>query len=224
MGNIIERRRLWKAQMLWVLSSGCCWKRWRRKHQRTWIWRWFDDSFLDFTLTNYGVNNDDPEKQLIHLPTIPELRKEQILKNLNEIREVVKKKVIHWRCFFVYGWGSVEMLASFFILIMGYLSNFYIKFENLKDFSDEEKENILEEIVGNVDYLEHYIDDNDFYSDSKIDAYDLKWYEYQDDLVRLSKLLPKLKFYVDVYGESDGDIQTDLLLQWSNCQIEKGNH
>lgn len=55
----------------------------------------FDDSFLDFTLTNYGVNNDDPEKQLIHLPTIPELRKEQILKNLNEIREVVKKKVIH---------------------------------------------------------------------------------------------------------------------------------
>lgn len=55
----------------------------------------FDDSFLDFTLTNYGVNNDDPEKQLIHLPTIPELRKEQILKNLNKIREVVKKKVIH---------------------------------------------------------------------------------------------------------------------------------
>ena len=55
----------------------------------------FDDSFLDLTLTNYGVNNDDPEKQLIHLPTIPELRKEQILKNLNEIREVVKKKVIH---------------------------------------------------------------------------------------------------------------------------------
>lgn len=54
----------------------------------------FDDSFLDFTLTNYGVNNDDPEKQLIHLPTIPELRKEQILKNLNKIREVVKKKVI----------------------------------------------------------------------------------------------------------------------------------
>ena len=55
----------------------------------------FDDSFLDFTLTNYGVNNDDPEKQLIHLPTIPELRKEQILKNLNKIREVVKNKVIH---------------------------------------------------------------------------------------------------------------------------------
>ena len=54
----------------------------------------FDDSFLDFTLTNYGVNNDDPEKQLIHLPTIPELRKEQILRNLNKIREVVKKKVV----------------------------------------------------------------------------------------------------------------------------------
>lgn len=54
----------------------------------------FDDSFLDFTLTNYGVNNEDPEKQLIHLPTIPEIRKEQILKNLNKIREVVKKKVI----------------------------------------------------------------------------------------------------------------------------------
>ena len=54
----------------------------------------FDDSFLDFTLTNYGVNNDDPEKQLIHLPTIPEMRKEQILKNLNEIREVVRKKVL----------------------------------------------------------------------------------------------------------------------------------
>lgn len=55
----------------------------------------FDDSFLDFTLTNYGVNNEDPEKQLIHLPTIPELRKDQILRNLNKIREVVKKKVIH---------------------------------------------------------------------------------------------------------------------------------
>ena len=55
----------------------------------------FDDSFLDFTLTNYGINNEDPEKQLIHLPTIPELRKDQILRNLNKIREVVKKKVIH---------------------------------------------------------------------------------------------------------------------------------
>lgn len=55
----------------------------------------FDDSFLDFTLTNYGVNNDDPEKQYIHLPNIPELRKDQILRNLNKIREVVKKKVIH---------------------------------------------------------------------------------------------------------------------------------
>lgn len=105
---------------------------------------------------------------------------------------------------------------------MGYLSNFYIKFENLKDFSDEEKENILEEIVGNVDYLEHYIDDNDFYNDSKIDAYDLKWYEYQDDLIRLSKLLPKLKFYVDVYGESDGDIQRTYFYN-GDCQIEKGN-
>lgn len=54
----------------------------------------FDDSFLDFTLTNYGVNNDDPEKHYIHLPTLPELRKDQILRNLNKIREVVKKKVI----------------------------------------------------------------------------------------------------------------------------------
>jgi hypothetical protein len=54
----------------------------------------FDDSFLDFTLTYYGVNNDDPEKQYIHLPNIPELRKDQILRNLNKIREVVKSKVI----------------------------------------------------------------------------------------------------------------------------------
>ena len=105
---------------------------------------------------------------------------------------------------------------------MGYLSNFYIKFENLKDFSDEEKEEILEEIVGNIDFIENYLSDEEFYKNYEITAYQLKWYDYENDLFKISERFPELKFKVDVYGEDDEDISRVYFYN-GECQREKGN-
>jgi hypothetical protein len=104
---------------------------------------------------------------------------------------------------------------------MGYLSNFYIKFENLNEFSEEEQEEILDEIVGNIDFIENYLSDDEFYNNSEITAYQLKWYEYEDDLIKISERFPELKFKVDVYGENDGDI-VRIYFYNGECQREKG--
>ena len=104
---------------------------------------------------------------------------------------------------------------------MGYLSNFYIKFENLNEFSEEEKEEILEEIVGNIDFIENYLSDEEFYDNSEITAYQLKWYDYENDLVKISERFPKLKFKVDVYGEDDDDIRR-VYFYGGECQRERG--
>ena len=54
----------------------------------------FDDDFLDFTLTNYGINNNDVVKQSITLPEIPELGKMKMVHNLEQIKKILKKRVV----------------------------------------------------------------------------------------------------------------------------------
>lgn len=90
---------------------------------------------------------------------------------------------------------------------MEYLFNFYIKFENLSDFSEEELENIFEEFVSKVDFLNSGYSEDVFYEEHKISLLCVEWYNFNEDLLELSKKLPKLKFYVDVYGEGEGNIQ-----------------
>lgn len=46
---------------------------------------------------------------------------------------------------------------------MEYLFNFFIKFVNLDDFSDGELENIFEEFVSKVDFLNSGYSEDEFY-------------------------------------------------------------
>lgn len=93
------------------------------------------------------------------------------------------------------------------ILIMEYLFNFFIKFVNLNDFSDGEQEYILEEFRGNIDFLDTGSNEDEFYENHKVSLLCVEWYNFNDDLLELSKKIPKLKFYVDVYGEGECNIQ-----------------
>lgn len=54
----------------------------------------FDDDFLDFKLTNYGINNNDVVRQSITLPEIPELGKMKMVHNLEQIKKILKKRVV----------------------------------------------------------------------------------------------------------------------------------
>lgn len=53
----------------------------------------FDDSFLDIVLTEYGVNNNDVEVQKLEDPT-PYVSKEQMVKNLQSIKDKLKSRII----------------------------------------------------------------------------------------------------------------------------------
>lgn len=53
----------------------------------------FDDSFLDIVLTEYGINNEDVEVQTLKAPT-PYISKEQMVKNLQSIKDKLKSRII----------------------------------------------------------------------------------------------------------------------------------
>ena len=90
---------------------------------------------------------------------------------------------------------------------MEYLFNFYLKFENLNDFSKEELQNIFEEFASKVDFRSSGYLEDEFFEKHKISLLSVDWYYFDEDLLELSEKLPKLKFYVDVYGEGEGNIQ-----------------
>ena len=54
----------------------------------------FDDDFLNITLENYGINNNDIEKQTINIPKLIELEKRDIIRNLEYMKDKIKNKII----------------------------------------------------------------------------------------------------------------------------------
>lgn len=90
---------------------------------------------------------------------------------------------------------------------MGYICNFYIKFENLNEFSEETKEDIYQCLSDNLEYFDNFFEREPFFKESEVGIYSMKWtHEMMGDLLNISKSFPKLKFYLDTYGEEDGDI------------------
>lgn len=90
---------------------------------------------------------------------------------------------------------------------MEYLFNFFLKFENLNDFSKEELKNIFEEFASKIDFLNSGYYEDEFYEEHEISLLCVEWDNFHENLLELSEKLPKLKFYVDVYGEGEGNIQ-----------------
>jgi hypothetical protein len=54
----------------------------------------FDDDFLNITLENYGINNNDIEKQTINIPKLIELEERDIIRNLEYMKDKIKSKII----------------------------------------------------------------------------------------------------------------------------------
>ena len=101
---------------------------------------------------------------------------------------------------------------------MGYFSDFEF-WINKKELSLKQQVEVLDfiendselSIITDEIYLSKYKDEN-AYKDCKLlpedfNIYEKKWYNYQEDLLRLSKQFPYLKIEVERSGEEMSDIE-----------------
>lgn len=82
---------------------------------------------------------------------------------------------------------------------MGYRTDFVINIED-GDATAQEIENISELL----ETFEHF----EFWSDEWM-AIQIKWYDYGEDMVKLSKTFPHLRFYVHGDGDDSDDLWED---------------
>lgn len=94
---------------------------------------------------------------------------------------------------------------------MGYYSNFYGYVRSLKIFSVREFKERIEKISGyHIDFdndgayneLETIMD-----KELNFEVFEIKWYNYKDDLTVLSKLYPDMEIFVTRYGENNTDME-----------------
>ena len=83
---------------------------------------------------------------------------------------------------------------------MGYFTNYYLNVENEQDFSKEDIVSAAKSLAKITDIIdEKYVDGP--YPFSFLCEYALKWYDFDNDMLKLSQLYPQMKFVL--YGEGE---------------------
>jgi hypothetical protein len=114
---------------------------------------------------------------------------------------------------------------------MGYYSDFEIVF-NKKELTIKQQQEILDFLESDNDLCiitdairENNNKDQAYYTEKllpeQVDVYYKKWYDYQDDLIRLSKQFPYLKIELQREGEDRLDIEKSYYYM-SNRQVCTG--
>ncbi len=99
---------------------------------------------------------------------------------------------------------------------MGYYSDFKVSVFEVKEdgtlrrFEDEYSEQILK----SLETISQYNFENMF----EWNLYDCKWYEFDNDMTRLSLDYPEVVFRVDRWGEQDGDIACIMYMNGKNFE------
>ena len=86
---------------------------------------------------------------------------------------------------------------------MGYYTTFTIKIKNKLEKEGHKIYDLKEAMLEVNEEHKHVFDmsDDEIYSDGGV-----KWYDYYEDMVKLSKMFPDLVLQVDGEGEETGDI------------------
>lgn len=85
---------------------------------------------------------------------------------------------------------------------MEYISRFNVKLKNIKEFTQEEKEQIKEDLMDITNIPESYVN---YLIDKGETEFESKWYDREKELTIVSRLHPKLKISIDIEGENRED-------------------
>lgn len=85
---------------------------------------------------------------------------------------------------------------------MGYISRFSVKLKNIKEFTQEEKEQIKEDLKSITNISESHVN---YLIDTGETEFESKWYDREKELTIVSRLHPNLKISIDIEGEDRED-------------------